>query len=106
MSLLFERQFDYDPAAGISRVWHQDYDGRVVLETTQDVSDIVDEAKNRDRMFRDSDGWRGDLHRIASIPTTILMKLYKDGVVDDPKRFKKWLNDRDNRVFRTRPGRV
>jgi hypothetical protein len=30
--------------------------------------------------------------------------LKRRGIADDPKKFKQWLNDRDNRVFRTRAG--
>ena len=30
----------------------------------------------------------------------------KKGIADDNKKMKAWLNDRDNVLFRTRPGRV
>ena len=38
------------------------------------------------------------------------MVLYYDlkekGILDDPKALKKWLNDADNKAFRTREGTV
>jgi hypothetical protein len=32
--------------------------------------------------------------------------LKRRGIIDDPAAFRAWMNDPDNRVFRTRPGRV
>jgi len=43
---------------------------------------------------------------VASIPLNLYYDLKRQGIVDDPARFKKWLNDSDNRFFRTRGGRV
>jgi hypothetical protein len=34
------------------------------------------------------------------------MDLKQKGIVNDPKRLRKWLNDRDNALFRTKLGRV
>jgi hypothetical protein len=34
------------------------------------------------------------------------MELKQQGIIDDPKALRRWLNDPDNRYFRTRPGRV
>jgi hypothetical protein len=36
----------------------------------------------------------------------LFYRLKKDGIIDDPSAMKRWLNDPDNRFFRTRPGRV
>jgi hypothetical protein len=46
------------------------------------------------------------MHKVGSIPMSIYHELQKQGILQDEKRLKKWLNDPDNRVFRTRPGRV
>jgi hypothetical protein len=48
---------------------------------------------------------------VARIPNTVIDVLNKMGImrgfmVTDEKRFKAWLNDPDNRVWRTYPGSV
>ena len=48
----------------------------------------------------------GEWSKIASIPLSIYYELKKKGITDDPKRLKKWLNDPDNKYFRTRGGRA
>jgi len=50
-------------------------------------------------------------NKVASIPLTVIDDLNKIGImrgfhVVDEKRFKAWLNNSDNRVFRTRTGVV
>jgi len=57
--------------------------------------------------------WSDDLlgNKIASIPFTVIDELNKQGImrgfhIVDQKRMKAWLNERDNRVFRTRTGVV
>lgn len=42
----------------------------------------------------------------AKIPLTIYVDLQKKGITKDPEQFRRWLNDRDNRVFRTSEGKV
>ena len=100
------RPFSFDPAAAIVTQWHEDHDGNVVVETEQDVSAIIEDAKIRYNMHDERSPWKGDFHRVASIPMPMMMDLYKQGVMDEPKRFAAWLNDSDNGVFRTRPGRI
>ena len=96
-----------DPETGILRTLHYDpVTEQVVIDTAQHVDDIVEAAKGHHRMFDERSNWKGDLHRVASIPLTILFDLQRKGILDDEVAFKKWLNDPDNAVFRTRPGRV
>jgi hypothetical protein len=98
--------FSVDPITAIRKTWHEDADGRVDLQTEHDVTDIVEDAKGHHNLFDERTPWKGDMHRVASIPMPLFMELQRQGIVDDPKAFKRWLNERDNRVFRTRPGRV
>lgn len=99
------RIFDTDPLTGITRYWHVKSDGEFVIETQQQVSDIADANK---RSFADTDtkAKYGDMAKVASIPLNVYYELKRQGIVDDPKAMKKWLNDPDNRVFRTRGGTV
>jgi hypothetical protein len=36
----------------------------------------------------------------------LFYKLKNQGIIDDPAAMKRWLNNPDNKLFRTRPGRV
>jgi len=100
-----QRLFDHDPVSGIT-TWFQYHDENDAfsLHTVQETDDVVD-ANKRDFNGAASN-WRGDMHKVASIPMTLYMDLKKQGIIDDEKAFKKWLNDPDNRYFRTRPGKV
>lgn len=75
------------------------------FETIQDVEGLIEDSKasfnNTDERAR----W-GEMTKIASIPLVIYDDLQRRGIADDAKKFKAWLNDSSNRVFRTRPGRV
>jgi len=99
------RIFDTDPLTGITRYWHVKSDGEFVIETQQQVSDIA-EANKRSFANTDTKAKYGDMAKVASIPLNVYYELKRQGIVDDPKAMKKWLNDPDNRVFRTRGGTV
>lgn len=98
--------FSTDIWAGIQNRYHEDADGETVIETFQDVECVVEEAKAKYNSFDERSPWKGELHQVAEIPMTILIELQRKGIMEDQKAFRKWLNDRDNRVFRTRPGKV
>lgn len=96
-----------------SRKAHFLDDDKLVIETSQDVSGIVESNKRQFNSFDERARWSGDLlgNKIASIPLTVIDDLNRQGImrgfhVIDQARFKAWLNEPDNRAFRTRPGRV
>jgi len=104
------RLLDYDPETGIQRWFHyDDTDDSFRIETKQDVSALVQDSK---QLYNDHDeraNWKHDSpagHRVAQLPTVIYWKLKLKGILDDKKAFARWLNDPDNRFFRTRPGRI
>lgn len=104
MSLIETRVLDVDKESGITHFFHFDHaTGDIHTEERQDVTDLIDENKAHANETRQVGR---DMYRVASIPMTVYVNLKKAGIVDDPVRFKKWLNDRDNRFFRTREGRV
>jgi hypothetical protein len=88
-----------------------DGDGGLIIQTSQDVTDIVEQNKKE---YNENNGsWGGELfdNKIASIPMTVIDDLNKKGImrgfhVIDQKKFRLWLNDPDNRFFRTRQGRI
>ncbi len=97
------RLLDYDPASKVRRMFHPAVDGDSFIEEgTQDVSAIVTvskELQNEDRRF-------GNGKRVACIPIVVWEGLLRNGTADDPKKLKAWLNDPDNRAFRTKLGRI
>lgn len=103
----FRKMISQDPVTGVKEYFHHDgrEDGTVGIERVQDVQDIVDVAQRRYNDQKRSTRY-GELAKVASVPLSVLEQLRKDGIASDQKALKKWLNDPDNRVFRTRPGRV
>ena len=98
-----------DSLTGITSIWHPDIHtgDRNIIETVQDAEPIIELNKARAGHFDERTGFKGDgFHQVASIPLVIYQQLVKDGITEDPKAFRKWLNDRDHAAFRTRPGRV
>ena len=89
---------------------HNTDDGKVV-ETNQDVTDIIE--RNKIEYNNSKNTWGEDVfdNKIASIPLTVVDDLNKQGImrgfhVLDQKKFFAWLNDPDNRFFRTKQGRI
>ena len=92
---------------------HKDGDGGIIIETKQDISSILEQNQKEYNSFDERARWSDHLfgNKVASIPMTVIDELNKQGImrgfaVLDEKRFKAWLNERDNRVFRTRTGVV
>ena len=97
-----KRLFSHDEATGITKFWHVLGNGEYVVETVQRAEAIVDANK---RAFNDAgERWGEKLNRVASIPLSVYYDLKRKGIADDPARMKNWMNDPDNRAFRTRGG--
>lgn len=80
-------------------------DDTIIISETQDVTAII-EANKRSANAIDRHQKHGEWSKVASIPLNIYYDLKRQGIVDDPVRFKRWLNDGDNKYFRTRGGVV
>ena len=92
---------------------HADGEGGIVIQTRQDVSDIVEQNKKEYNSYDERARWSDQLfgNKVASIPMTVIDDLNKAGImrgfaVLDDKRFASWLNDPMNRAWRTRTGVV
>ncbi len=91
---------------------HNVGDGKYVIETIQDVSDIVEQ--NKQEFNNASTTWGdGDVfgNKIASIPNTVIDDLNRKQIMKgyqilDMKKFKEFMNHPDNRFFRTKPGKI
>jgi hypothetical protein len=93
------------------KVAHNTDNGEIVIATEQDVSNIIEQNKKE---YNATNGrWGEDVfdNKIASIPLTVIDDLNKLNImrgfhVIDQKKFRAWLNNPDNRFFRTRQGKV
>jgi hypothetical protein len=94
---------NHNPETDTSRVFHwDDVAEEATIETRQDITGLVEVNK---ALYNESASGK-ELRKVASIPLALYFDLKKQGIIDDQARFKKWLNDRDNLVFRTHEGRV
>lgn len=98
---------EWDAATGRT-VWSM-FDGeKVIFRTDTPVAQSLEE----NLIARNSapTGWQGDYHRIASVPMQLLydenLGLNKAIQQGDGKYLSNWLNDGDNRAWRTKEGRV
>jgi hypothetical protein len=106
MTVINKRLVSENAAIGQKQYWHDHDDGSVTIQTVQDVEDVAESNKQSFNQVDERANWNGDMHKVASIPMAIFYDLKRKGILDDPAAMKKWLNDSDNRVFRTRPGTV
>ena len=100
-----------DVRPGIRQVFHDEPDGTFTIETRQDAQDIVDANKRRFNDYGDklSVGKRGDFHKVASIPSTVMEQWIKEtngAILDDPKILAAKLNDPDWKFLKTSPTNI
>jgi len=98
-----KRLFDVDPLTGIKKYWHVKENGEYAVETVQETGSAFDANRREYNQQSDGKNWR-DINKVASIPLAVYYDLKRKGIADDPAALKRWLNDSDNRVFRTRGG--
>lgn len=99
--------FDHDPISGRS-VWHSDADGVDRFRVDYPIEATL--AENQAIRNMASKAWKGDYHLIASVPLNLLhdenIGLMEASRQGDDAYLSKWLNDPDNRAWRTKEGRV
>lgn len=80
-------------------------DGKLDLRHVQDVTESLELTK---AIANSCDGYSKNrrMKWIAAIPVVVHDQLRRDGVLQDKKRFRAWLNDPDNKLFRIAGGRV
>ena len=94
---------------------YADGDGGLIIETKVDLTAIIESNKAQYNERSGKGGWGEEIldprNKIATIPNIIIDELNSKGImrgfaVVDSVAFKRWLNDPDNKVFRTRGGNV
>lgn len=99
-----KRLLNDDALAGIKTYYDYDeHTDEAIITKEQDVSAIIDQNK---REFNAAPERWGEWTKVGTIPLSVYYELERQGITKDQERMKKWLNDPDNRYFRTRPGTV
>ncbi len=99
-----KRLINDDAFTGIQTYY--DYDAEkdeAVISKEQDVSAIIEQNKKE---FNAAPDRFGEWTKVGSIPLSVYYELERKGILNDQKAMAKWLNDPDNRAFRTRPGTI
>ena len=98
--------FEYMPGRRTDMYEHND--GRVTFDTVQDVEPILEYNKMMMNEYGDklTPGKRGTWHKVASVPVNVWEQWLLDTdyeIQKDKKLLNRYLNDPDNRFFRTSP---
>ena len=95
---------NYDPVTRRSTWIETDAEtGLPLITYTQDIKPIIEANRQAANNFQGTnrDGWT----RVASIPNVVVQRLMQTGIWYDMAAMEQWLNDPDNRFFRTDDGR-
>lgn len=91
---------DMIPGVRRSTVLHEE-DGRMYVETRQDVAPVIAQAKD---LWCDNPPI--DFRRVAVIPEEVLNHAFLDGWFHDDSQWRKWANDPANACYRTCKGTI
>ena len=90
-------------------VVHADGDGGIIIETKQDVTDILKAVEQ----IRDEDkariGHLNEFHHVGKIPFTVIDEMNKKGIMRgfailDEAEFAKWMNSQEGQTWKTYRG--
>ncbi len=83
-------------------------DKKLVVESIQDIEPILESNKFERKEFstklNSEQKYNRGFTKVATIPNIIIDKLMRDGIWFDKEAMKKWLNDPENKAFRTGGG--
>ncbi len=97
--------FDHDPQTG-RRVWVVEDGKKLHFKISYPAKQTIDE--NAEARASASSNWKGEYHRIASIPLNIVHDSgFAEAITQQDKKWtSRFLNDGDNRAWRTKDGKV
>lgn len=82
-------------------------DGHFTVFAEQDIGNLVDEIRQMSEAYTPFSHQRDTgMRHAAEIPVEIYADLERRGIAQDPARFKAWLNDPDNGMWRVWKGRI
>jgi len=100
-----------DALTGKETWCHFQPDGGFIFETTQNVDALLQENKKQANEYRNGSllgNTQRHQQKVADIPAGLYHELVQKfgRPKDNPNAWKRWLNDYDNRFFRTGGGNV
>ena len=104
-----KRLLSYDEHSDLSTIYHGNNDGTFTIQVHQDVAPYL--RANAEARANASSGWKGDLHKVASIPTNIWNIWWKEfgsdpGASHNKARLAAKLNSNEFLKLRTKTGRM
>lgn len=100
-----KRIIHHEADTGITQYFHGDDQGNIAIQTVQNVNDIIENNKTQFNATEKHTRW-GEGQKIASIPLSIFYAPWFQEIRRDEKKLRAFLNDPNNRAFRTRQGTV
>lgn len=82
----------------------QNPDGTTTLRTDYAVQPTIDQNLAQRNVAQK--GWAGDYHHVASVPLNVFHAELAEASKGDDAYVSRWLNNSDNRAWRTKDGRV
>lgn len=109
-----DNSYMFTSAAGIRYDWLPQSDGTTIIRGTQNVQDILEANKTAYNAHDPHIARKQFFRAVSRVPAVVRNKVLieTNGGVDlwrsdtDEKWIKRFLNDSDNRAFRTAPGRL
>ena len=84
-----------------------DQDGTIYYRDFEPVDDVLRENAFLRSLAPNAQQWAGNSgRRVARLSPLMAAELSKQGILDDPARLRKWLNDPANKKWRTIEGKV
>lgn len=102
----YRRVFSSDPLTRTRQVFHSEEPGQYIIETQQDVTDLVELNKAQYNAFshKSVQKFKGErFHCYARVPLALLFDPATGRMKDDDE-LKRWLNSNEALAFRTMPG--
>jgi hypothetical protein len=104
-----KRLFAMNPDTGTFH--YVDYDELTDTFTVIEESDCTALLENNQRLYNDAPRRWGEGAVYASLDPVLREKLKREGIIrthtdGDPEPYRRWVNDSDNRKWRTRPGKL
>lgn len=109
---MYEKVLSYDPLTGTKEIFRIKDDQTFEVVTVVDVEPILEYAQDERKQFRGVGGGQWNhkglgWNKVATVPLGVLQReVFDKGLDKDHKAMMKWLDQSDQSVFRTRPGRL
>jgi hypothetical protein len=105
-----KRLLSADPEAGYREwYWSNPDTDEVAITTEWHLDPILDATKASFNQFDERANWKGDWHHVGVIPKYVMdyeWRTHGRKMLADKEYVRHWLNQPENRAFRSRPGRI